>query len=84
MDSLPDDIQRHIYEFNQDPDQLIILHNGRPTINRNSFLIKVIGANLLMKKYYRLHTDITSFQNKNLYYHGQRNYLNRDHILKTY
>lgn len=84
MDVLPDDIQRHIHEFNQDPDQLVILHHGYPIINRHSFRIRVIGANLLMKKYYRLHSDITTFQNKNLYYHGQLHYLNKDHRLKTY
>ena len=81
MDLFPPEIERHIHEYNQDPDQLIILHHGHPTINRNSFYIREIGANLLMKKYYRIHTDITCFTNRNFYYHGKRHYLNKDHYL---
>jgi hypothetical protein len=82
MDLLPQEIVRHIYEFNQDPDQLIILHHGKPVINRNSFRIREIGAIQYMKKYYRLHTDITSFKNKNLYDHGKNHYINHNHYLK--
>jgi hypothetical protein len=82
MDLLPQEIVRYIYEFNQDPDQLVILHHGYPTINRNSFCIRQIGAIQCMKKYYRLHSDITSFQNRNLYYHGKNHYINHNHYLK--
>ena len=82
MDLLPQEIVRYIYEFNQDVDQLVILHHGKPVINRNSFHIRQIGAIQCMKKYYRLHTDITSFQNKNLYHHGKNHYINHNHYLK--
>lgn len=84
MEFFPVEIARHIHEFNQDADQLIILHHGYPTINRNSFRIREIGAIQCMKHYYPLHTDITSFQHKNIYYHGKRNYLNQNHYLKKY
>jgi len=81
---LPTDIQNLILEYNQDPDQMILLHYGRPIINRSSNKIKDIGGIVMMKHVYPLYRNTITDSNKELYRHGKLHYMNKDHHLISY
>jgi len=82
---LPQHIQNLILEYIQDPDEMILLHYGRPMINRASNKIKQIGGIIMMKQVYGLHTSIvTEYRNKELYFWGKRHYMEKNHYLIEY
>jgi hypothetical protein len=84
--NLPQDIENLILEYNQDPDQMILMNHGRSIINRFSNKIKEIGGIVMMKHLYPLyhHGTITESGNKELYYHGKLHYMEKDHYLIQY
>jgi len=81
---LPTEIENLILEYNQDPDQMILLHYGRPTINRSSNKIKDIGGIVMMKHVYPLYRNTITDFNKELYRHGKLHYMEKDHHLISY
>jgi hypothetical protein len=82
---LPQNIQDLIVEYIQDPDEMILLHHGRPMINRSSNKIKEIGGIIMMKHVYGLHTSlVTEPANKQLYSSGKQYYMEKNHYLMEY
>jgi len=81
---IPKDIQNLILEYVQDPDQIVLLHNGRPIINRYSNKIKDIGGIVMMKRVYPLYRNTITESNKELYRHGKLHYMEKDHHLISY
>ena len=84
--NLPQDIENLILEYNQDPDQMILMNYGRSMINHSSTKIKEIGGIVMMKYVYPLyhHGTVTDFRNKELYRHGKQHYMEKDHYLIQY
>lgn len=84
--NLPQDIENLILEYNQDPDQMILMNYGRSMINPSSTKIKEIGGIVMMKYFYPLyHNDtITEYMYKELYRHGKQHYMEKDHYLIQY
>jgi len=86
MDLLPQDIVNLILEYNQEPDQMVLMDYGRSMINRSSTKIKEIGGIVMMKHCYPLynHGTITEYMYKELYRHGKQHYMEKDHYLIQY
>ena len=84
--NIPQDIKNLIMEYLQDPNQMILMNGGKSIINRFSDKIKEIGSIVMMKYLYPLyhHGTITEYGNKELYYHGKKHYMEKDHYLIQY
>lgn len=82
--NLPQDIENLILEYNQDPDQMILMDYGRSMINRSSSKIKEIGGIVMMKYLYPLYRNTITESSKELYRHGKQHYMEKDHYIIQY